>query len=707
MTQVAGAQTELSGHDEHEHKHGEDCGHGCDHDHGEKPILAENQVDFKIKLVLFGGTMLITAAIAQWFFDTSFQTDVLAMIASILLGGPIVWDAAKAMLTGKCPHSHGKGDKCDHDHEHEHSHDGAHMEELVALAVIAAFADGQYLECGAVAFFMLIASFIEHRTAVGAQQTIESLIRITPTRAHLLKDGVEEEIDAAKLVPGDVVVVRPGDKIPGDGVIRKGMSAINQANITGESVPVEKSVDDEAFSGTINETGILEIEITRAGKDSTLGKVQSLITQAAATKPVVVRLLDKYAGYYTPVVLMIAAIVWYFTGDIDTCITLLLIACPCAIILAAPTAMVASLSSASRLGVYVKTVSDLEVAKQISAIVFDKTGTLTVGELEVTKLTPVEGVGGADLLQTCVAAEHNSKHPVAKAVVAMGKKAKLTVKPSESFEEVAGRGVKCVIEGAQVIVGRQAFLEDEGVSISGLDMAGSEGLSLLFVARDGKLIGWVGLEDKVRAGAADAMDELEIEGVKRRVMITGDRRSPALRVAQELHLTDFEAEALPGDKLELVKMLKSKGHKVAVIGDGVNDGPALAAGDVSIAMGAAGSDVAIHTATIALMNNNLNRIPFLIRLSKRTVTVIRQNLIGTLIYILAMVALLFGLKDVISPLVAAIMHGVSSIIVVFNSARLVREGENIIDHVPVDVEEPARKANVESVQRVEPATATA
>ena len=686
MTQVAGTQMGL--HEDHEHKH----------DH---PLNAEKKIDFKIKLVLIGGMMLITAVIARlgFLFDTTVQSDMIAMVAALMLGLPIVWDAAKAMVTGKCPHDHG-GEKCDHDHDHNHG--GAHMEELVALAIIASFASYEFLECGAVSFFMLIAGFIEHRTAVGAQQQIEALVRITPTKAHLLgEDGSEEEVDAAVLKQGDKVICRPGDKIPGDGVILSGMSAINQANITGESVPVEKTVGDEAFSGTINETGVLEIEITRAGKDSTLGKVQDLILQASATKPIVVRLLDRYAGYYTPVVLMIAAITWFFTQSLDVSITLLLIACPCAIILAAPTAMVAALSAASRLGVYVKAVSDLEVARFVSAIVFDKTGTLTVGELTVTKLSPVEGVAGADLLRTCASAEFSSKHPVARAVVKMNEKANLELIKGENFEEIAGKGVKVMLNGDQVMVGRQAFLEEEGVSLTELNLDSSEGLSLMFVARNGRAIGWVGLEDKVRPGAKDSMDELATEGVKRRVMITGDRRSPARRVAQELHLTDFEAEALPGDKLDLVKMLKGRGHTVAVIGDGVNDGPALAAGDVSIAMGAAGSDVAIHSASIALMNNNLNRIPFLIRLSKRTVTVIRQNLLGTLVYILVMIALLFSF-DIVTPLVAAIAHGISSIVVVFNSARLVREGENIIDHVPVNAEEdePKRRHNVEQVRPV-------
>jgi Cd2+/Zn2+-exporting ATPase len=249
-----------------------------------------------------------------------------------------------------------------------------------------------------------------------------------------------------------------------------------------------------------------------------------------------------------------------------------------------------------------------------------------------------------------------------------------------------------------------------GVSLAGLDTAAGEGMSLLFVARSGQVLGWVGMEDKVRAGAADAMNELEELDIKRRVMITGDRKSPAMKVAQQVHVTDVEYEALPGDKLELVKQLKANGHIVCVIGDGVNDGPALAAGDVSIAMGAAGSDVAINSATVALMNNNLNRIPFLIKLSRSTVTVIRQNLIGTLIYILFMIAWLWVGKHPnwplgeLTPLKAAIGHGLSSIVVIFNSARLIREGEDIHDHEPVSETGTKRQRHIESVES-KPATA--
>ncbi len=676
--------------------------HGHTHAPAKPPSLEERRVDSKIITILIGGTILIAAVITRYLLDTPNQGDLLAAVAALMLGVPIVYDAARSLITGRCPHhKHDSHTECDHE---PHAHEKSHMEELVALAIIASFASGQYLESGAVAFFMLISSMIEHRTAIGALQAIENLIRITPTKAQKLVDGKEVQTEASQLQSGDIIVVRPGDNIPADGTIKNGASTINQANITGESLPVEKTENDEVFSGTINETGVLTIEVTRAGKDSTLGKVKDLILQASTSKPAVIRLLDQYASFYTPTVLMLAGVVFFITRELNDAISLLLISCPCAIILAAPTGMVAALSAASRLGVYVKNVSDLEVARRISAIVFDKTGTLTIGELSVSRLHPAKGVEPADLLLTAASIEHNSKHPVARAVVRMAKKAQLSLETISDFAEVAGRGVQGVINGKTVHVGREAWIAEQGIDISQADTSEAEGMSLLFIARDDQLLGWVGLEDQVRPGAAEAMKELEDLDIKRRVMITGDRWSPARKIAQLVRVTDVEAEALPGDKLELVKQLKANGHTVAVIGDGVNDGPALAAGDVSIAMGAAGSDVAIHSATVALMNNNLNRIPFLIRLSRSTVTVIRQNLLGTMFYIFLMLGLLAA--GHMTPLLAAIGHGISSIIVIFNSARLIREGENLHDHVPTHIEaKPQHERRIEAVEQAQPATA--
>ncbi|HAI12160.1 MAG TPA: hypothetical protein DCM28_10685, partial [Phycisphaerales bacterium] len=481
--------------------------HQHDHDHDHGPSMADQQDRAQKReffLILLGGILLLAAVAAKNLFDTPDQGDMIAAVAAALLGFKIIKDAFKSLMTGRCSHDHGNhshehvhGEACDHDHENEpHAHEKSHMEELVALAIVASFASGQYLESGSVAFFMLISSLIEHRTATGAFKAIEDLIRITPTRAFKIVDGKEVETDASQLVEGDIVVVRPGDNIPADGIILTGSSTINQANITGESLPVEKTVDNEVFSGTTNETGVLQIRVTNAGKDSTLGKVKDLILQASFSKPAVVRLLDKYASFYTPTILMIAGIVYFITQDLNTAIVLLLISCPCAIILAAPTGMVAAISAASRLGVYVKNVSDLEVARRISAIIFDKTGTLTVGELDVSRLYPAEGVDPADLLQTAASVEHNSKHPVARALVRTANKAQIELATVSDFEEIAGRGVKASINGQQILVGREAWVQELGIDISALDTADGEGMSLLFVARDGQVLGWVGMEDK-------------------------------------------------------------------------------------------------------------------------------------------------------------------------------------------------------------------
>jgi Cd2+/Zn2+-exporting ATPase len=639
------------------------------HEHAKEMVEAQTgRASMQIMLTFVGGVLLINSALAKFVFHHEFYSASMALIAAVLLGVPLVVQALKDLWTGH-----------------------THMDELAALAVVASFAVGAYLEAGAIAFFMIITTLIEHRTALGARKSIESLVRLTPTRAHKLTDTGEQEIDAKDLRPGDIVRVRPGDNIPGDGVIVRGTSTVNQANITGESLPVDKVEGNEVFGGTINMTGVMEIRVTKAGHDTTLGRVKDLILQAERTKILVMRIIDRYARWYTPTILMLAGIVYFFTRDqedsIYRSIGMLVAACPCAIILAVPTAMVAALSAAARLGVLVKNVTDLETARKLTAIVFDKTGTLTTGELSVTKLTPLPGVDPAELLRAAASVEQNSKHPVARAVVAVAQKARLKLASPANFEEISGRGVRGIVDGETVMVGRETWLREQGVDLAALNTTGSEGLSLLLVTRGSKLLGWVGLEDKTRPDAARAMDTLREQGIKKLVMVTGDRWSVAKRVAAEMHCTDVQAEVLPAQKLELVDDLKRRGYTVAVIGDGVNDAPALAAGDISVAMGAAGSDVAIHSASIALMNNRLNRIPFLVRLSRHAFNVVRQNLIFSVVYIVLFESLIaFGVFNKAAPVVAVILHLLSSFVVIFNSARLVRDGEDL-EHAQVVIEE--------------------
>ncbi len=634
----------------------------------EQPIQARTtRISLQILATLVGGTLLLSSVAANLLFDSDFYPSVLALFAAILLGAPLVWLAARDLIQGQ-----------------------THMNELVALAVLAAFAIGSYQEAAAIAFFMVLSALIESRTALGAEASIESLIKITPTQAIRLLDGQEQTVDPRDLRPGDIVRVRPGDNIPADGLVIRGASTVNQANVTGESIPAEKTQDDEVFSGTINLTGVMDIRVTKAGRDTTLGRVKELILQAERTRIPIMRAIDRYATWYTPTVLMLVGVTLFFTltkGAADPwqrAISMLVVACPCPLILATPTAMVAALSAAARLGVLVKSVTDLEAARNLTAVIFDKTGTLTTGQLKVTRLAPAHGVDGADLLRTAAGACHNSKHPVARAVVAMARKARLTLDEASEFSEFSGQGLRAALAGRVVHVGRATWLTDgTGFGLSpdsktairaALDSPETEGVSTLFVVRDGRLLGWIGLEDDTRSEAPAAMDQLRALGLRRLVIVTGDRESVAKRVAAQMH-TEYKAQVLPQEKLEMVAALKTSGHRVAVVGDGVNDAPALAAGDISIAMGAAGSDVAIHSANIALMNNNLNRIPFLVELSHRTSRVIRQNLAVGMGFIALFLSL--SATNYVTPVAAAMLHLVSILVVVFNSARLVRAGEDI------------------------------
>jgi Cd2+/Zn2+-exporting ATPase len=373
-------------------------------------------------------------------------------------------------------------------------------------------------------------------------------------------------------------------------------------------------------------------------------------------------------------------------------IPMLIVACPCALILATPTAMVAGLAAAARLGILVKSVIDLEAARNMTAIVLDKTGTLTTGELTVTRLKPAANVDPAELLSLAAGLEHRSKHPVAKAVVEVARKAKLNLAEPNDFEEVTGLGVRGKLNSDTVLVGRRKWLENEQSDFSamaGEEYAEPEGVSVLYVTRNGKCLGWIGLEDRTRPEAKTALDDLRNLGIKRIAMVTGDRWSVAKRVAAEMGCTEVQAEVLPQEKLNLVDDLKQKGHKVIVVGDGVNDAPALAAGDLSVAMGAAGSDVAIHSASIALMSSDLSRLPFMIKLSKALTKVIWQNLGFGMLFIV--ILLILAGMGYIHPIVAAILHLGSSAIVVFNSARLVRFGEELGSFAPTTAKPPVKQ----------------
>jgi len=621
-----------------------------------------------VKYIFAGILFIINGFLADWIIGAESRVgDFSAMIGAIILGIRIFRTTIKDLQQGLLT-----------------------TNELVAIAVLATFAHGDYHAAGLVAFFMLLAEMIESRTASGAQEAIRRLLERAPTKASRLNDeGTEDEVSANDLVVGDRIRVRPGDNVPADGDILTGSGSINQANITGESLPVDKSPGDNVFQGTINIDGVLEVKVTKVGVETEFGRVRELILQAAHSKTHFEKIVDKYMGFYTPLVLVIGALVWAFTQDLNRVISVFIVSSPVAFILATPTAMVAAVATASRLGIMIKQVSDIELAARINAFIFDKTGTITTGTLKVSRLAPVEGVKPAELLFLTASAEQYSNHPTAKAIMTLAKEAAVVLEEPEDFTEVAGIGVKAKVDGQSILVGRQVLLEEnnvEGDITGAVDIDETQGYSLVHVSRDGKFIGWVGMTDEIRSEAKESLNELSLEGVKRLAIVSGDRAPVAERVAEEVGCENVQADCLPAQKVKYVEDLRARGYKVAFVGDGVNDAPALKAGDIGIAMGAAGSDVAIQSATIALMNNDLRRLPFLMHLSRMTRQVINQNFVIGIFFVIG--GLVLAALNKITPVSAAVLNVTGSLIVVFNSARLVREGEEYeaFDTMEVDAD---------------------
>jgi Cd2+/Zn2+-exporting ATPase len=621
-----------------------------------------NRPEFiRLGIALLGGILVLNSYLAKVVFGVHVDPvarDLSAFLGALMLSLPIFWEAVRDLIKGK-----------------------VHMNELVALGLLAAFASGDYHTAGAVAFFMLVTITIEKRTAIGAEAAIEAVVRLTPRQARrLTRDGKEEQVDAINdLRAQDVCRVRPGENFPADGVILKGTSTVNQASITGESLPADKAVGSEVFAGTQNLTGLVEFKVTRIGADTTLGKVRNLIADAERSKLPIMRMIDNYVGYYTPTILMIAGLAWFITGRIDRVIAVLVMAVPAALVIATPSAVIAAIAAASRLGILIKDVTHIELAAKIKAVIFDKTGTLTEGKLEVARLQPADNVELADLLLVATSAEHHSNHPAAEAMRKLAKEAGIEWHAPEKYQEVAGKGVQAAFNGKNCLVGRESWLADEGVNTSAIKAsmaeAEGEGMSVVCVARDRQIMGWIGLRDAIRPVTAEAISMLKELGVQQCCMVTGDNDRVAQAVAAQVGITEVKSSCLPEQKEEYVRELKKSGVMVAVVGDGVNDAPALAAGDIGVAMGAFGSDVAVQSASVALMNNDLRRIPFLIGLARKTRMLMNQNLFIGLGFIVG--GVYFATLGHVTPVGAALLHSISSLFVIFNSARLVRSGESM------------------------------
>lgn len=637
----------------HDHKHKEDSTCICGHDHKAEGGVGHDRNMGRVFFALVGGILTANSFIlGAWLPEQQFAAHMSALFGAFILAFPIIITAIKDLIRGK-----------------------VYMNELVALAILAALVKADFQTAGIIAFFLLVTIIIETRTASGAQRSIEELIKLTPNTANLLdENGNEREVAAQDLKVGDKILVRPGENFPVDGQIISGESTVNQASITGESVPVEKVSGDDVFAGTQNLTGAVQVTVTKVGGDTTLGKVKEMIMQAEASRTPVVRIIDRYAGYYTPTVLMIAWITWWFSRDMDSVIAFLVIACPCAVVLATPTAVVAAVAAAARLGIFIKNISHLELASRISAFVFDKTGTLTDGLLSVVKLQGSEGITPAELLRCAASVERYSNHPTALAIMKLAEEAELELDEVAGFSEVHGRGVSATVAGVPCLVGRANWMRDNGLNVPESDPEEAAGMSVVYVSKDGKVLGWIGFRDKIRKESQVLLSDLKRLGVRYCAMVTGDRQSVAEEVAAQLNIDEFKSGCLPETKVEFVENVK-RDHTVAVVGDGVNDAPALAAGDLGIAMGAIGSDIAVNSASVALMTNDLRRIAMLLFLAKKSQVVINQNLIFGMLFVFG--GMILSIVGLMTPIWAAVIHAGSTLVIVFNSARLVRTGEEL------------------------------
>lgn len=541
---------------------------------------------------------------------------------------------------------------------------------FVTVATIIAMIGGEYVAGAVLMVIILIAEFIAELNTERARASIKALIGSVPQTALIRSDGQERTVPIAALKIGDIVLVRGGEKIPVDGTVIGGQGAVNEAPITGESLPQEKGVDGSVLAGTIVESGALDIRTDKLGKDTMFARIISLVEGAEDLQAPVQKLADKVAAWLIPVVFVFLLGVYLVTHDVRKIITLLIFTSPAELGLATPLVMIAAIARAARHGILVKGGIYLELLARADVMVFDKTGTLTVGEPEVVGIHPSgTQFGEEELLRVAAAADRRSGHPLAKAVVARAQEMKLDVPEPMEFEMVQGRGVKATVEGKKVLVGNAELLSENGIKLAALTYEPTG--TTIYISVDGAVAGTLDLADQIRSGAKEAVARLKGTGVKQVIMLTGDNVKIAQRVGTELGLDKVQAGLLPEDKVNSIAALQQAGHSVAMIGDGVNDAPALARAQVGIAMGARGTQAAIEAADVALMTDDLSKIVFARALARRAYRTIQENLyVGVgVVHVLGITAALLGW---IGPIQAAMIHLGPDILVFLNSVKLLR-----------------------------------
>ena len=547
---------------------------------------------------------------------------------------------------------------------------------LVALALIAAVLIGEIFAAGEVAFIMTVGAYLEERTVKKARAGIEKLVRLTPATARVVRGGEERVISAEQVLVGDTLRVFAGETIAVDGVITKGQTSIDQSVMTGEALPVDKAEGDEVQSGTVNRFGTFDMTARKVGEDSSLRRMIRLVESADAGKAKIVGLADRWATCIVVIALAAAAITWIISGELIRAVTILVVFCPCALVLATPTAIMAGIGNATKFGILISRGAALERLSKVQRIAFDKTGTLTWGNPVVVKVISCHPkINGAELLEITARAETRSEHPLGKAIAAhykqeLGK----TPDQPEDFTLMPGRGVSASINGRRILAGNEALLKDCGLALSGeaqQEAAASkaEGCTVIYVMDDKTPLGFVALSDTLRPDAADTVEAIHRVGVNT-VLLTGDTEQAAGHIAAMAKISDVQANCLPEDKLKRIREYQESGEPVCMVGDGINDAPALKAAQVGIAMGGVGSDIAIEAADIALIGDDIREIPHLLMLSKRTMRTININLAASMLLNFAAIGL--AITGVLNPVVGALVHNVGSVAVIINSSLLLK-----------------------------------
>lgn len=577
-----------------------------------------------------------------------------AWVAILLCGVPIVKDAVVGLVT-----------RFD-----------IKADVLVSIALIASITIGETFAAGEVAFIMAIGGYLEGRTVAKARAGIEKLVHLTPATARVVRDGREKIVPAEQVKIGDTLRVLAGETIAVDGTILKGQTSIDQSVMTGESLPVDKDEGDEVFSGTVNQFGTFDMAAQKVGEDSSLQRMIRLVKSADAGKAKIVGVADRWASWIVVTALLAAAVTWFATGQIIRSVTILVVFCPCALVLATPTAIMAAIGNATKFGILVREGDALERLSQVKRIAFDKTGTLTFGKAAVTQVHSIDSnLDERTLLNLAAAAELRSEHPLGKAIVAdFQQKYETLPEQPEAFVLLAGRGVCAKIAGQEVLAGNEALLTERNVPLPQILLEAGEsakkgGCTAICLAKSGRAVGMIALSDTLRPDAAQTIAAIHQTGV-RTLLLTGDAEAAATHIAGISGIRDVRADCLPETKLKVIRVYQEKDEPVCMVGDGINDAPALKTALVGIAMGGIGSDIAIDAADIVLVGDDIKEIPHLLQLAKKTMRTIQVNLTASMA--LNFIAVVLAIIGILNPVVGALVHNAGSVAVVINSSLLLK-----------------------------------